>query len=180
MGKAPAFDMMLGIMVGSIVSRAITGNAPLVPALAATATLIALHSVLTAFADRWHGLGEMIKGRPPTRHRLRGHKDEAAMRIAEPTNRDLRDDLRHHGMTSSAYPPPNGSQSVQSARLAGQANSRRRQLAYHCDRGAEILRHPSWPNPCSDGGADHVRLGGRDIPHQRGFMNNPSGDLPPI
>jgi hypothetical protein len=104
MGKAPAFDMMLGIMVGSIVSRAITGNAPLVPALAATATLIALHSVLTAFADRWHGLGEMIKGRPPTRHRLRGHKDEAAMRIAEPTNRDLRDDLRHHGMTSSAYP----------------------------------------------------------------------------
>jgi uncharacterized membrane protein YcaP (DUF421 family) len=64
MGKAPAFDMMLGIMVGSIVSRAITGNAPLVPALAATATLIALHSVLTAFANRWHGLGEMIKGRP--------------------------------------------------------------------------------------------------------------------
>jgi uncharacterized membrane protein YcaP (DUF421 family) len=46
MGKAPAFDMMLGIMVGSIVSRAITGNAPLVPTLAATATLIALHSVL--------------------------------------------------------------------------------------------------------------------------------------
>jgi hypothetical protein len=43
MGEAPAFDMMLGIMVGSIVSRAITGNAPLVPALAATATLIALH-----------------------------------------------------------------------------------------------------------------------------------------
>ena len=48
MGKATAFDMILGIMLGSIVSRAITGNAPLVPALAATATLIALHSVLTA------------------------------------------------------------------------------------------------------------------------------------
>jgi hypothetical protein len=44
MGKATAFDMILGIMLGSIVSRAITGNAPLVPALAVTATLIALHS----------------------------------------------------------------------------------------------------------------------------------------
>ena len=46
MGEATAFDMMLGIMLGSIVSRAITSNAPLVPGLAATATLIALHSVL--------------------------------------------------------------------------------------------------------------------------------------
>ena len=39
MGKATAFDMILGIMLGSIVSRAITGNAPLVPALAAAAAL---------------------------------------------------------------------------------------------------------------------------------------------
>ncbi len=100
MGEATAFDLMLG----SIISRAITGNAPLVPALAATATLIALHSVLTAVACRWHGLGEMIKGRAPTRHRPRGHKDELARRIADFTNRDLEDDLRHHGMTSSSYP----------------------------------------------------------------------------
>jgi uncharacterized membrane protein YcaP (DUF421 family) len=37
MGEATAFDVILGIMVGSIVSQAITGNAPLVPALAAIA-----------------------------------------------------------------------------------------------------------------------------------------------
>jgi hypothetical protein len=36
MDKAPAFDMMLGVMVGTIVSRPITDNAPLGPALAAT------------------------------------------------------------------------------------------------------------------------------------------------
>jgi hypothetical protein len=101
MGEATAFDVILGIMVGSIVSQAITGNAPLVPALAATATLIALHSVLTAVACRWYGLGEMIKGRAPTRQRPRGH---SARRIAELTNRDLEDDLRRHGMTSSSYP----------------------------------------------------------------------------
>src|SRR3546814_818751 len=42
LGKATAFDVILGIMLGSIVSRAITGNAPFLPALAA-AVLIALH-----------------------------------------------------------------------------------------------------------------------------------------
>ena len=36
MGETAAFDMLLGIMVDSIVSRVITGNAPLGPALAAT------------------------------------------------------------------------------------------------------------------------------------------------
>jgi uncharacterized membrane protein YcaP (DUF421 family) len=99
MGKATAFDVILGIVLGSIVSRAITGNAPLVPSLAATATLIALHSVLTAVACRWHGFGEMIKGRPRVIVRD-GHKDEAAMRIAHLTDRDLEEDLRRHGMTS--------------------------------------------------------------------------------
>jgi hypothetical protein len=104
MGEATAFDMMLGIMVGSIVSRAITGNAPLVPALAATVTLIAPHSVLTAIACRWHGLGEMIKGRAPTRYCPSDDRDESARRTADLTNRDLEDDLRRHGMTSSSYP----------------------------------------------------------------------------
>ena len=31
MGRATAFDVILGIMLGSIVSRAITGNAPFCP-----------------------------------------------------------------------------------------------------------------------------------------------------
>ena len=99
MGKATAFDVILGIMLGSIVSRAITGNAPLVPALAATTALIALHSALTAVACRWHGFGEMIKGRPRVLVQ-NGRKDEEAMRTAHLTDRDLEEDLRRHGMTS--------------------------------------------------------------------------------
>jgi uncharacterized membrane protein YcaP (DUF421 family) len=98
MGKATAFDMILGIMLGSIVSRAITGNAPLVPSLAATAALIVLHSALTAVACRWHGFGEMIKGRPRVLVRD-GRKDEEAMRTTHLTNLDLEEDLRRHGMT---------------------------------------------------------------------------------
>jgi len=98
MGKATAFDVILGIVLGSIVSRAITGNAPLVPTLAATATLIALHSGLTAIACRWHGFGEVIKGRPRVIVR-NGRKDEKAMMTAHLTDRDLEEDLRRHAMT---------------------------------------------------------------------------------
>jgi uncharacterized membrane protein YcaP (DUF421 family) len=99
MGKATAFDVILGIMLGSIVSRAITGNAPLVPSLAATAALIALHSVLTAVACRWHSFGQLIKGRPRVIVQD-GRKDEQAMRIAHLTDYDLEEDLHRHGMTS--------------------------------------------------------------------------------
>src|SRR3712207_4859787 len=62
MARATAFDVILGIMLGSIVARAITGNAPLVPALAAAATLIALHWLFSWIALRWHGFGWAIKG----------------------------------------------------------------------------------------------------------------------
>src|ERR687884_55727 len=62
MGRATAFDVILGIMIGSIVSRAITGNAPFVPALAASAVLLAMHSLFSWIALRWHGFGGLIKG----------------------------------------------------------------------------------------------------------------------
>src|SRR3712207_4541978 len=99
LGSATAFDMILGIMLGSIVSRAITGNAPLVPALAAAAALITLHSALSAVAYRWHRFGEAIKGHARVIVRD-GRKDETEMRAAHLTERDLEEDFRRHGITS--------------------------------------------------------------------------------
>lgn len=55
MGQATAFDVILGIMIGSIVSRAVTGNAPLLPTLAATAVLLGMHWLFSGIAMRWHG-----------------------------------------------------------------------------------------------------------------------------
>src|ERR687891_436755 len=43
MGRTTAFDVILGIMLGSIVSRGVTGNAPLVPTLGAAAALMLMH-----------------------------------------------------------------------------------------------------------------------------------------
>jgi uncharacterized membrane protein YcaP (DUF421 family) len=93
MGRATAFDVILGIMLGSIVSRAITGNAPLLPALAAGAVLLAMHSLFSAVAMRWHWFGGMIKG-----HERRlvqgGRVEEREMRKAHMSDRDLWEDLR--------------------------------------------------------------------------------------
>ena len=43
MSRATAFDVILAIMLGSLVSRAIAGSAPFVPTLVASAVLLALH-----------------------------------------------------------------------------------------------------------------------------------------
>jgi uncharacterized membrane protein YcaP (DUF421 family) len=57
MGRATAFDVILGIMIGSIVSRAVTGNAPFLPALVASAVLLVMHWLFSAIALHWHSFG---------------------------------------------------------------------------------------------------------------------------
>src|SRR3954465_14655677 len=64
MSRATAFDVILGIMLGSLVSRAIAGTAPFFPTLAASAVLVAVHWLFSAAAVRWHAFGEAIKGGP--------------------------------------------------------------------------------------------------------------------
>jgi uncharacterized membrane protein YcaP (DUF421 family) len=93
MGRTTAFDVILGIMLGSIVSRAITGNAPFVPALAASAVLMAMHWLFSGIALHWHGFGHAIKGSPELLVR-NGKVDEQMMRRVHMTEHDLWEDLR--------------------------------------------------------------------------------------
>jgi uncharacterized membrane protein YcaP (DUF421 family) len=98
MSRATAFDVILGIILGSVASRAITGNAPLVPALVATATLLAIHWLFSGLALQWHGFGTAIKGRSELII-TNGVIDTAAMRRAHLTDRDLWEALRGHGIS---------------------------------------------------------------------------------
>jgi uncharacterized membrane protein YcaP (DUF421 family) len=108
MSHATAFDVILGIMLGAVVSRAITGNAPFWPALAAGAALIAMHWVFSFGASRWHGFGNLVKGRPRVLVRD-GKPDRDAMRRAHITEHDLDEDLRAEGL--------DGAETVKEARL---------------------------------------------------------------
>ena len=94
MGQATAFDVILGIMLGSIVSRAITGNAPFLPALAASAVLVGMHWLFSAIAMRWHGFGNAIKGHAVSRRRrcanLPRDRARSCERCASPAPRPCR------------------------------------------------------------------------------------------
>jgi uncharacterized membrane protein YcaP (DUF421 family) len=98
LGRATAFDVIIGIMLGSIAGRAITGNAPLWPSIAACAALMALHWIFSAAAIRSHPFGSFIKGE--TRILIRdGRVDEEALHREHMTERDLEEALREHGLT---------------------------------------------------------------------------------
>lgn len=62
MGKNTAFDVILGIILGSVLSRGITGNAPLVPTVAAGSMLVALHWLFSVVSFYWHPFGRIVKG----------------------------------------------------------------------------------------------------------------------
>lgn len=62
-GRNSAFDIVMGIILGSVLSRAITGNSPFFPTLIAACVLITLHILLAYLAIKLNWIGWYIKGR---------------------------------------------------------------------------------------------------------------------
>lgn len=93
MGRTTAFDIVLAFIVGSMLSRAINGSAPLAGTLLAAAVLIAVHwlfAYLALVSDTvaWAVKGEriiLIKD---------GCIDHATLRAAKISESDLREALR--------------------------------------------------------------------------------------
>lgn len=115
-GRNAVVDIILVVIVGSTLSRALTGNAPLLPVITATAVLASLYAILIFAASRIEGLGSVVKGRS-IRLVKDGRIDEEAMRNARIGERDLRESLRLRGVTNieevaTAHLERNGSISV--------------------------------------------------------------------
>lgn len=62
LGKFTAFDIILGFVLGGILSRAINGSGPLFPTLVATILLVSLHFILAKTAFHSHRFGQAVKG----------------------------------------------------------------------------------------------------------------------
>ena len=62
-GKWAALDIVVSIIVGSSLSRALTGSAPLLGTLAAAVIFVALHGLLANGAARWPKLARILEGR---------------------------------------------------------------------------------------------------------------------
>src|SRR4051812_36764138 len=64
LGKPSAFDTVVGIMLGSVMSRAITSASEFIPTLVAGTVLIAMHWLLASLAYHTQWLGRFVKGSP--------------------------------------------------------------------------------------------------------------------
>lgn len=62
LARATGIDILVGFILGSLLSRGINGSATLSGTLVASVVLVAAHAVLTAAGVRWHALGNFMKG----------------------------------------------------------------------------------------------------------------------
>jgi uncharacterized membrane protein YcaP (DUF421 family) len=115
-GNSAVVDIVVTVIAGSSLSRALTGNAELLATLAATAALLLLHVLLSVLTRRSEFVSKLVKGRP-VRLVQDGKVDWKMMRRAQLGERDLGENLRLNGVAgpgdvAEAYLERNGSVSV--------------------------------------------------------------------
>jgi len=98
---ASPLDIVVAIIVGSNLSRAMTGKAPFWPALAATLLLVVLHRVLIMATIRWSWLAKLMKAEPTVLVRD-GVEDRKAMLRHGVGETDLLEGLRLEQVETSA------------------------------------------------------------------------------
>ena len=96
LSRATAFDVVVAIMFGSIVARAINGSAPFFPTLAAGLVLVMLHWAFAVLAYHTNWFGSIVKGNSLLLVRD-GEIQWKAMRKGALSERDLIESLRSQG-----------------------------------------------------------------------------------
>lgn len=117
-GHWSALDVILSIIVGSALGRAMTGSAPLVGTMAAAAVLTLLHVLLGRAVSRSAWLARFVEGQPVSLITA-GRVDRQACKVHMISSADLTEALRHEGVepgdlgnVESAVLEPSGKISV--------------------------------------------------------------------
>lgn len=100
-GKWAALDIVVSIVVGSNLSRALTGGAPLWGTLAATTLLMALHWLLSHAAARSARLSRLLEGRS-VRLGKGGDLEPSLLRRHAVSEADLGEALRGAGLDEAS------------------------------------------------------------------------------
>jgi uncharacterized membrane protein YcaP (DUF421 family) len=117
LGRYTAFDTVLAVVFGSVMSRGVNGSAPFGSTLVAGAVLLGLHWVVGALSMKSRGFSEFVRGKP----RLlveRGKVRAEGIRGTHISEDDLLEDLRYEAHVDSledveaAYLECNGKISV--------------------------------------------------------------------
>lgn len=100
-GHWSALDIVVSIMVGSALARAMTGSAPLVGTMLAAAIMALLHVLLAHWVARNSSVARIVEGRAVTLidH---GRVDHGARKRVKISDADLREALREHGIDGQA------------------------------------------------------------------------------
>jgi uncharacterized membrane protein YcaP (DUF421 family) len=96
-GRWSALDIIVSIVVGSTLGRALTGNAPLPGTMAAVAVLVGLHVLVAHAVARYRFLARLIEGQPIVLAES-GHIDDAARKSSMISRADLNEALRQRGI----------------------------------------------------------------------------------
>ncbi len=93
LSRKTAFDVVLIVILGAILSRAINGSAPFFPTILAGYALVFIHRIFAWLGCRWHWFGRTIKGWPAVLI-ANGHLRREAMRRHCVSEHDLEEDMR--------------------------------------------------------------------------------------
>jgi uncharacterized membrane protein YcaP (DUF421 family) len=96
LGRATAFDAVVAIMLGSVMSRAINGSAPFFPTLLGGVALVGMHALFAALAFHTSWFGFFAKGKPILLVKD-GNVQQEGMRQGSVSIRDLEETLRLQG-----------------------------------------------------------------------------------
>ena len=139
LGKNTAFDVILGIILGSVVSRAITSASGFFAILGAGFALVLLHWLFAAAAFRSDRFGDFVKGR----HRVLVEDGDIrwdAMRKSQISRKDLMSALRSEANSDDL-------QKIKEARLERsgdisfvKANSTPKVLEVRVEDGVQTVR----------------------------------------
>jgi uncharacterized membrane protein YcaP (DUF421 family) len=115
-GRVSGLDILVGFILGSLLSRGITGHAALSTTAASSVALVAIHWLLTLLSTRWHAFGNLAKGHAVPLI-LDGRALEANLSATHISPHDLAEALRLHGIcdmtqVAAAYKERNGDISV--------------------------------------------------------------------
>ena len=102
LSQASAFDVIVAIMLGSVMNRAINGSAPFFPTLLGGLVLVGMHWLLAALAFHVNWFGPFVKGNPVLLIKD-AHIQQRGMRQAGLSAHDLTQALRvQNGHTDPA------------------------------------------------------------------------------
>ncbi len=98
MGKNTAFDVILGVILGSVVSRAVNSTESILPTILAGFVLVGLHWLMSVISYHSDRLGDVFKG--TTRQLVKeGEIQWDAMQKSHISQKDLMGQVRSEGNT---------------------------------------------------------------------------------